>query len=286
MPLANLNGIRLFYEINGSGYPLVFCHEFAGDYRSWDLQVGYFSRSYNVITYCARGYPPSDVPDAVADYSQEQSVEDLKDLLVYLDVDKAHIVGLSMGGNVALNFALTYPEMVSSMVLAGTGTGSDEPDAFRKRVVEMSDGMRKRGMDSMAKYVYGPARVQLQEKSPKAFNLFQEQFMEHSPIGSANTFEGVLSKRPPIFELGDRLKLIEIPTLIMTGDEDDPCINPSLFMKKNISSSGLIVFPKAGHAINLENPDLFNDSIDEFLNLVERGKWGPRDFGDGAGSLT
>ena len=134
MPLANLNGIRLFYEINGSGYPLVFCHEFAGDYRSWDLQVGYFSRSYNVITYCARGYPPSDVPDAVADYSQEQSVEDLKDLLVYLDVDRAHIVGLSMGGNVALNFVLTYPEMVSSMVLAGTGTGSDEPDAFTKRV--------------------------------------------------------------------------------------------------------------------------------------------------------
>ena len=142
MPLANINGIRLFYEINGSGYPLGFCHEFAGDYRSWDLQVGYFSRSYNVITYCARGYPPSDVPDVVADYSQEQSVEDLRDLLVYLDVDRAHIVGLSMGGNVALNFAMTYPEMVSSMVLAGTGTGSDEPDAFRKRVVEMSDGMR------------------------------------------------------------------------------------------------------------------------------------------------
>ena len=286
MPLANINGIRLFYEINGSGYPLVFCHEFAGDYRSWDLQVGYFSRSYNVITYCARGYPPSDVPDAVVDYSQEQSVEDLKDLLVYLDVDRTHIVGLSMGGNIALNFALTYPEMVSSMVLAGTGTGSDEPDAFRKRVLKMSDGMRKGGMDSMAKYVYGPVRVQLQEKAPKAFNLFREQFMEHSPIGSANTFEGVLSKRSSIFELGDRLKLIEIPTLIMTGDEDDPCINPSLFMKKNISYSGLIVFPKSGHAINLENPDLFNDSINEFLNLVEKGKWGLRDFGDGAGSLT
>ena len=286
MPLANLNGIRLFYEINGSGYPLVFCHEFAGDYRSWDTQVGYFSRSYKVITYCARGYPPSDVPDVVADYSQEQSVEDLRDLLAFLDVDRAHVVGLSMGGNVALNFALTYPEMVSSVVLAGTGTGSDEPDDFRKRVLEMSDGMRKGGMDSMAKYVYGPARVQLKEKSPKAFDLFRDQFMEHSSIGSANTFEGVLSKRPPIFELSDRLKLIEIPTLIMTGDEDDPCINPSLFMKKNISSSGLVVFPKAGHAINLENPDLFNDSINEFLNLAERGKWGPRDFGDDDGSLT
>jgi len=191
-----------------------------------------------------------------------------------------------MGGNVALNFGLTNPEMVSSMVIAGAGTGSDDPGAFRKRILNMAERMRRNGMDSMVNYVYGPARVQLENKSPKAFSLFKSQFMDHSSIGSANTFEGVLSKRLPVFELEDKLEAIEIPTLIMTGDEDDPCMNSSLFMKKHISTSGLVVFPKSGHAINLEEPDLFNSSVSEFLGLVEKGKWNFRDFGEVSGSLT
>ena len=286
MPLADVNGIKLFYERSGSGYPVVFCHEFAGDYRSWDLQVGYFSRKYETITYSARGYHPSDVPEAAEEYSQQQSVDDLKELMKVLGIPKAHIVGLSMGGNVALKFGIANPHMASSLVIAGTGTGSDEAVVFRERVLAMADGMRENGMDFMASYVSGPARVQLQNKSPKAYELFTSQFMEHSPVGSANTFEGVLSKRPPIFELESELRSITIPTLIMTGDEDDPCINPSLFMKKHISTSGLVVFPRSGHAINLEDPDLFNGAISEFLGLVERGRWQTRDFGEGTGSLT
>ena len=286
MPIADINGTKLFFETNGTGYPIIFCHEFAGDYRSWDLQVEYFSRLYKTVTYSARGYFPSDIPENVGDYSQQQSVDDLKSLMNYLKIPKAHIVGLSMGGNVALNFGLTNPDMVSSLVVAGTGTGSDEPDIFRQRVLEMSDGMRSEGMEHMQSYVFGPARVQLRNKSSKAFDLFRAQFMEHSPIGSANTFEGVLSKRPPIFELADKLSRIEIPTLIMTGDEDDPCINPSLFLKKYISSSGLVIFPRSGHAINLEEPGLFNRTVSDFLAMVEQGKWEPRDLGEGSGSLT
>ena len=110
--------------------------------------------------------------------------------------------------------------------------------------------------------------------------------MEHSSIGSANTFEGVLSKRPPIFDLVDKLHRIETPTLIMTGDEDDPCINPSIFLKKHISSSGLVVFPRSGHAINLEEPGLFNSVISDFLSMVEQVKWAARDLGEVSGSFT
>jgi pimeloyl-ACP methyl ester carboxylesterase len=286
MPSADINGIKLFYETNGVGYPIIFCHEFAGDYRSWDLQVGYFSRKYNVITYSARGYFPSEVPSEVSAYSQEQSVKDLKGLMDFLSIEKAHIVGLSMGGNVAINFGLTYPNMASSIVAAGTGTGSDDPEVFRKRIISMAEGMRKEGMGFMENYVSGPARVQLQKKSPKAYNLFKTQFMEHSSIGSANTFEGVLSKRPPIFELKDKFNSVTIPVLIMTGDEDDPCINPSLFMKKHITTSGLIVFPRSGHAINLEDPAFFNSTVSDFLGMTEQDRWNPRDYGQGSGSLT
>ena len=123
MTYALVNGVNIYYETHGSGTPLVFCHEFAGDYRSWESQVGFFSRNYKVITYCARGYPPSDVPDSVDLYSQSQFVNDLKGLLTTLNVEKVHLVGLSMGGNVALNFAISFPGMVFSLVVAGTVTG-------------------------------------------------------------------------------------------------------------------------------------------------------------------
>ena len=286
MPITDINGIKLFYETNGTGYPIIFCHEFAGDYRSWDLQVEYFSRLYRTVTYSARGYFPSGIPENGSEYSQQHSVDDLKGLMNYLNIKKAHIVGLSMGGNVALNFGLTNPNMTSSLVVAGTGTGSDEPEIFRRRVLDMADGMRSEGMAYMRSYIFGPARVQLRNKSAKAFDLFKTQFLEHSPTGSANTFEGVLSKRRPIFDLDNELQRLEIPTLIMTGDEDDPCLNPSLFMKRHISNSGLVVFPKSGHAINLEEPSLFNGAIFDFLALVEQGRWESRDLGEGSGSLT
>ena len=286
MPYAAVNGIEIYYESHGAGYPILFCHEFAGDYRSWDLQVGFFSRTYNVITYCARGYPPSSVPESQIDYSQEQAVADLKGLMTKLGIEKAHIIGLSMGGNVALNFGLNHPEMAYSLVVAGTGTGSDEPEPFRSRVIEMADGMLEEGMDYMSDYLDGPARVQLRQKDPKGYELFKSQFLGHSSIGSANTFRGVLSRRPSVFELAHKLRALYVPTLVLTGDEDDPCINPALFMKENIPAAGLSVFPRSGHAINLEEPGLFNRTVMDFFVQVEANKWGPRHLGESSGSLA
>ena len=286
MPYAAVNGIEIYYESHGGGYPILFCHEFAGDYRSWDLQVGFFSRTYNVITYCARGYPPSSVPESQINYSQEEAVTDLKGLMKKLGIEKAHIVGLSMGGNVALNFGLSHPKMASSLVVAGTGTGSDDPEPFQRRVREMADGMLKEGMCHMSDYLDGPARVQLKQKDPKAYELFKSQFLGHSPVGSSNTFRGVLSKRPPVFELGHRLRALYVPTLVLTGDEDDPCINPALFMKANIPAAGLAMFPRSGHAINLEEPDLFNRIVMDFFRQVEASKWSPRHLGESSGSLA
>ena len=250
MTYALVNGVNIYYETHGSGTPLVFCHEFAGDYRSWESQVGFFSRNYEVITYCARGYPPSDVPDSVDLYSQSQFVNDLKGLLTTLNVEKAHLVGLSMGGNVALNFAISFPRMVFSLVVAGTGTGSDEPAVCRARVDGMADGRENEGMSFMSSYLGGPARVQLKQKDPKGYEVFRNNFMQHSPVVSANTFRGVLKQRPPIYDLEHKLKSLNIPTLVVIGDEDDPCIQPALFMSKNIPSAGLAVFPRSVHAVN------------------------------------
>jgi len=273
MPKAKVNGISLYYEDHGHGYPLIWSHEFAGDHRSWDPQVRFFRRRYRVITYSARGYPPSEVPQDPETYTQENAIEDLRGLLLHLEVEKAHVGGLSMGGNVALNFGIAHPEMTRSLIVAATGGGSINPEAFRHDVNTRAAQMRTNGMKSMDKYALSSTRIQFQSKDPKGYEEFRSQFAEHSNIGSANTFAGIQGRRRSIFDLGPELRVLQVPTLIMTGDEDDACIEPSIFMKRAISRSGLVVFPRSGHTINLEEPDLFNRTVQDFLTNVESDVW-------------
>ncbi len=286
MPLAPVNGINLYYEEHGEGFPLIWSHEFAGDYRSWKPQVNFFSRRYRVIAYNARGYPPSDVPECIDDYTQQQSVDDLKGLLDHLGIDCAHVGGLSMGGNVAINFGLTYPRTARSLIVAGTGAGSTDTEAFRKNVSQRAGDMRARGMEAMDDYSSSQTRVQLRRKDPLGYEEFRRGLMEHSPLGSALTFSGVQGRRPTIFALEDRMKALDVPTLIMTGDEDEPCIETSIFMKRCIPKSGLAMIPQSGHAINLEEPDLFNRIVLDFLTAVEQGAWATQGDGDESGNLV
>ncbi len=285
MAKALVNKINLYYEISGEGFPLVFCHEFAGDFRSWESQVRFFSRRYKVITYNARGYPPSDVPNDLDMYSQEQAVEDLFGLLDYLQIDRAHIAGLSMGGNVALNFGIVHPAMTASLIIAGTGTGSTAPKLFKRNLERFAQSMDSEGMQGMIDYANGPTRIQLLRKNPRSWQEFRAQFFQHSSVGSAMTFRGVQGKRASIFCLESELSSLDAPVLIMVGDDDDPCIAPGIFMKEYIPSSGLVVFPQSGHAINLEEPDLFNRTVQDFLMAVESGQWTVNTKGCESGSL-
>lgn len=277
MPRAKVNGVDIYYEVTGDGFPMVFIHEYAGSYESWKAQVEYFSKSYRVVTYNARGYPPSEVPEAPEAYSQELAVEDLYGLLRHLEIDEAYICGLSMGGNVALNFGFKYPSMARGLVVAGTGTGSADPDRLRNQIDGLAARLESKGMEGLGFYTRSPTRVQLLRKDPEAWEEFNRLFLGHSALGSALTFRGVQGRRPSIFDLREQLRKLKVPTLILTGDEDGPCIEPSLFMKRNITTSGLIVFPQSGHAINLEEPALFNHSIQMFVKAVEEDRWAEYD---------
>ena len=155
-----INGVKLYYEIEGDGFPLIFCHEFAGSCRSWKPQVEFFRQNYRVITYNARGYPPSGVPADSSLYSQELAVEDLRRLLQHLGIGEAHVAGLSMGASVALNFGLAHPDMARSLVLAGIGTGSNDPEPFRRRVRMFADRVEREALAGMADYPRSPERVQ------------------------------------------------------------------------------------------------------------------------------
>lgn len=278
MSLARVNGVEIYHEVTGDGFPLIFSHEFAGDSRSWEPQARFFSRRYQVITYNDRGYSPSEVPTDLAAYSQEILVEDLYQLLRHLKIAKAHIVGLSMGGNVVLNFGFLHPEMCASLVVAGCGAGSTNRPQFEQDVMTVAGRLEKEGMKAVAEfYSLGPTRVQFRRKDPKGWQEFRQQLAEHSAVGSALTFRGVQLRRPSIFALEDELKQLQVPTLLMIGDEDEPCIEPAVFMKRHIPGAGLVVIPQSGHTINLEEPDLFNRALLDFMTAVEEGKWPRRD---------
>jgi pimeloyl-ACP methyl ester carboxylesterase len=273
MPTALVNGVNIYYEVTGEGSPLVFSHEFAGSYESWSGQVEFFSKRYKVITYNARGYPPSDVPRDPESYSQDIAIEDLRQLLIHLEIERAHVAGLSMGGNVALNFGIAHPEMATSLVVAGTGSGSTDPERFREETAIEADRLESEGMQGLDEYVQSPTRVQLLRKRKDDWGAFAQQFSDHSAFGSAMILRRCLARRPTIFELEPKLQALKVPTLVITGDEDYPCIEPALFMKRHITTSGLVVFPQTGHTLNLEEPELFNETVQRFLTAVEEGRW-------------
>jgi pimeloyl-ACP methyl ester carboxylesterase len=276
MPTAQVNGVSLFYEEVGEGTPLVFVHEFAGEARSWHLQVRFFARRYRTIAFNARGYPPSDVPDDPKAYSQDQAADDIRGLLDALGIKKAHICGLSMGGYATLHFGLRYAERALSLVVAGAGYGSvaGEREKFRRDVEETAMRFERDGMKAVAEfYTKGPTRVQFKDKDPAGWLEFYDMFCTQSAKGHALTMRGVQMSRPSVYELEAGMERMTVPTLIMTGDEDEPCLEPAIFMKRKIPSSGLVVMPKAGHTINLEDPDAFNRAVLDFLTAVDAGRW-------------
>ena len=274
MPAFSANGVEIYYEVTGQGYPLIWSHEFGGSYDSWEAQVKFFSRRYQVITYAARGWPPSDVPEDPTAYTQDIVVNDLYLLMRHLNISEAHIGGLSMGGSVALNFGIAHPEMAKSLIVASAGSGSTNRDTFLSTGQSMADRLLSEGMVPVANdYGTTNIRVQLRRKDPMGFETFARLLSEHSATGSALTYQGFVMNRPTVFELEDKLKSLRVPTLIMIGDEDEPCIEPGIFMKRTIPVSGLSCFPQSGHAINLEEPDLFNRTVLDFLTAVEAERW-------------
>ena len=278
--LTTDDGVKLYYEETGSGIPIVFVHEFAGDYRAWEPQVRYFSRRYRCIVYNARGYPPSDVPKEVSRYSQDRARDDIRAVLDALKIDKAHIVGLSMGGFATVHFGMSYSDRARSLTIAGCGYGA-EPDKraqFKSEAEASAKQFETNGMEKQAQvYGFGPTRVQYQNKDPRGFAEFLQQLSEHSVEGAIGTLRGVQAQRPSLYDLVDKMKAITAPALVITGDEDWPCLEPGILMKRTIPTAALVVMPNAGHGINLEDPAAFNQHLADFFHTVDVGKWPSRD---------
>lgn len=270
------DGVSLYVEDTGSGTPVVFVHEFAGDHRSWEPQVRHFSRRYRCITYNARGYPPSEVVDDVNRYSQARQRDDILAVMNALKVERAHVVGLSMGAFATLHFGMHHGARALSLTVAGCGYGAhpSEYEKFQAFAQANAKAMTEEGMPHFAAtYGHGPGRTQYRDKDPRGFAEFIQHFGEHSAKGSALTMLGYQGRRPSLYTLVDDMAKITTPMLVVAGDEDDPTLEPGLLMKRTIRSCGLAVLPKSGHVLNLEEPALFNRIVEDFFHQVETGRW-------------
>jgi pimeloyl-ACP methyl ester carboxylesterase len=290
MPYAKTDdGVRLYFEETGSGHPLIFVHEFAGDFRSFEPQMRHFGKRYRAIAFNARGFPPSDVPEHVSSYSQARAADDILALLDHIGEGKAHIVGLSMGGFATLHFGLRHQARALSLCIGGCGYGAelDQREKFRAEADVIARSLRTDGMAAFAeRYAYGPTRVQYENKDPRGHAEFKAMLAQHSAVGSANTQQGVQKERPSLYALVEEMKRIAVPTLIIHGDEDWPCLVPGVLMKQTIPSAALAVMPNCGHAINLEEPEEYNRIVGDFLSQVESGRWPLRDPRAVSASIT
>ncbi|MFN3659456.1 MAG: alpha/beta fold hydrolase [Pseudolabrys sp.] len=278
--LTTPDNVRLYYEETGSGTPILFIHEFASDHRGWEPQMRAFGQRHRCITYSARGYAPSDVPKDAGAYSYLHVMRDAVAVLDHLKIDKAHLIGLSMGGYTALQVALNHPARVRSLVLAGTGSGfeRDYVAEFHKHSKAVGDQFEREGAGAVARtYGMGPGRVPFLLKDPRGFAEFSARLAEHDAAGSAHMSRGFQGARPSLLDFEAEIRKLATPALVVVGDEDDRCIAASLFLKRTIPASGLVVMPKTGHVVNLEEPDLFNTVVADFLGRVEAGRWLPRD---------
>jgi pimeloyl-ACP methyl ester carboxylesterase len=273
------DGVALHYEEAGRGIPMVFVHEFAGDHRSWEPQLRFFARRYRCIAFNARGYPPSGVPQDPTAYSQDRATADIAAVVTALGLAPAHVVGLSMGAFATLHLGLRHPHLARSLTAAGVGYGAapGKRDQFRAEVDATADRIAAEGMRRMARtYGRGPTRLVFEEKDPRGYAEFMSQLAEHDTDGAVLTMRGVQRERPSLFELEAAFRRLRLPTLIIAGDEDDPTLEPGLFLKRTIPTSALLVMPRCGHTMNLEDPDAFNRAVLDFVTWVDAGRWWER----------
>lgn len=280
MPYATTKGGKIYYEETSSGHPIIFAHEFAADYRTWEPQVRYFSRQYRCITYNSLGYPPSDVPENDEAYAWRQQRDNIGSLMDHLGIDKAHLVGLSMGSYSALQFALANPDRVTAVAFSSGGSASLPLDVKPNptEMLERAELLLAKGWEGGGQYMSeGPSRVQLQNKDRRGWEQFRGYLFEHPIQGSAMTLRHFQAVRPTLYGFEAELRRLQTPVLLMVGDEDDAVIEVNIHLKRVLPRAGLWMAPNTGHAMNLEEPAWYNQMLAEFFSAVERGRWPARD---------
>jgi 3-oxoadipate enol-lactonase len=267
MPTVKINDVNIYYESHGSGLPLVFAYGLGGNTGMWAGQIEAFAQYYRFIIWDPRGHGKSDSPPQPERYGQAISAQDLQGLLDHLDIEKAYIGGLSMGGGIATRFALKHPERVAALLIIDSASASGLPmsDAMRvmrQKTIELAE---TKGMAAVAVFAIdaNPNLRTQAEASPEARQGLRRMFLDLNPTGYANTIRALIAGTFP----SEQLSTLTMPTLVLVG-EDDPALKAARLIHEKIAGSQLVILPNAGHLSNLDRPQAFNNSVLTFLRSV------------------
>ena len=268
MPTARVNGIEMNYFSVGSGFPLVLAHGHSGNLRNWALQRSLAER-YRMISVDHRGHGKSSAPAQPDKYSMGIMAEDLSELLRQIGVTECYLVGHSMGGMIALEFALAHQDMLRALVLVDTAPGE-----IRMHLIQDLDEIeriaRTEGMAGVFEHNLKRNPVMAMEiaKQPGNYEIYKREYLLNNVDGYVNSLRALRTRRSLI----DRLGEIEVPTLIVVGDRDEPFIEPAHQMHAGIPGSELVVVPECGHSPHIEFPEIFNQTLLDFFGRVESGR--------------
>jgi pimeloyl-ACP methyl ester carboxylesterase len=252
MARARLNGIEIDYEVTGTGPVVLLGHGYGSTHHMWDDQHRALADRWRVVSWDMRGHGETDSPSDPKQYSAALIVADMRALLQHLGVERAIIGGLSLGGYVSLAFALAHPEMTQALVICDSGPGYRNAEAraqWNQRAQERAASLESKGLDALTR------------RSKET-----QQAVHRSAQGLAHAARGMLSQEGS--QVIDGLASIRVPTLVIVGDQDQPFVAPSEYMAKKIAGARLAVIPGAGHSSNLDQPEIFNRVLREFLTTL------------------
>ncbi len=269
MPDIMANGVRIRYEERGSGTAMVWAHGLGGTWQEWEGVMEFFQDRYRVVAYDARGHGSSEKPDKPEVYSQDIMVEDMRDLMDTLDINRAIVGGHSMGANVALNFAFRYPERCIGLIPVGIGSGSSDREWWKEWWGHMADTAEKEGIAAYVEEMKKLPAWGVAFADPKLGKPLTQAELSNSPIALTNIIRGIQRKRPSIFELAPKLEQLPVETLVVMSDGDAPVAECSRFLVEHIPRATLEVISARSHWTHLEAPGRFLEVIDRFVRRLK-----------------
>ena len=271
MPDILANGIRIYYEERGMGPAMIWAHGLGGTWQGWEGTMSFFQDRYRVIAYDARGHGRSEIHDQPEAYSQEIMVQDLRGLMDTLGLTQAIVGGHSMGANVALNFALQYPERCLGVIPVGIGSGSSDPEWWQEWWGKLADLAEQEGMTAFLEEMKKLPAWASAFANPQLAEQISQTVLNNSPKAIAYTIRGIQKKRLSIFQLEPRLRKLPVATLVVLSEGDTPVVECSRFMAQHIPRATLEIIPAKSHWTFTEAPEKFWQAVDRFVSRVVVG---------------
>ena len=254
MPKLNRDGSEIYYEVHGSGTPLLLTHGYSSTSAMWQGQIEALSKGHKLVVWDMRGHGQSDYPDDPAAYSEALTVADMAALLDEVGVHSAIVGGLSLGGYMSLAFYRAHPERVRALLIIDTGPGfkkDDAREAWNKRAQDTGDRFEREGLAVL-----------------KSLSRERSSVTHRDASGLARAARGMLTQRDAgVIEL---LPNIKVPSLVVVGADDAPFLAASDYMAAKIPAAKKVVIPAAGHAVNIDQPQAFIDAVLPFLGGLPR----------------